>query len=305
MNLERELLTILMDVNPIEWRSMQTLNFNAFLNQLFLYLKQLILADTILPPAIIAFNQGGARLLYPTEQYADKVHQDLIQATNENEINQYFYGIATSLKEFTSEELDRYSDESSPNPSFSSRLDEALSIALCHINAHHNQNIKKRILVLSVSQDGPTQFEAAMNCLFAANRLHAVIDTIVLKKHYKKQDGHNVILPKSRYLSQAASLTGGFIKIVQRPELLVQYLLSLPDLTIRDYIQLPAMDPVDFIAPEVRNGNLISKGFICPTCLSIVETWDRGACPACQTRQKTKTLSIDGSKFDPDKFDEM
>lgn len=279
---EHEYLTVMIDLNPIEWQKMHTMKFGEFMNHLFLYLKQMILSDSILPPAIIAYNQSQAEFIFPNPgQVADTVNQRY-HPTNQEQIKNFFNNIIAGIQEFNAA-----SANIPPTPHV--RLDIALSKALCQINAIPNKKTKKRILIFSVSPDTGSQFD---NLLFAAKRVEVMIDVLFLNRNHLC------------FLSQAADLTHGFAKTVNHSKALVQYLFSLPPTTVRDLIVLPPSEQIEYSAPSADTHKMISRGLICPVCLSILENYIR-ECPICQSKFGPLNFYIKQTDFDPAKLENL
>ena len=281
-SISRETLCLLIDVNPIAWSKMKDLTIHDFMQQLFVYLKQMILSDQILPPSVIAYNQCKAEYLYPSPVMAEKVMDESFQPTNTEQINQYFDSLLQNLKEFNQScaSLPRFQ---------TTRVDVALSLALCHLNGFTNQTTPKRILVFSVSEDRGSQYD---NILFTAKRVQVTIDSLFLNPN------------TMCFLKQAADMTNGFSKYLTHPRYLIQYLLALPPLTVRHLIALPSNPSMNYFAPSVDTGNMISYGYLCPTCLSIFEKPVR-MCPVCESRSIPANMFINMSQFDQKNFDEL
>ena len=186
----REILCLLIDANPLAWAKMQQLSISDFMHHLFVYLKQMILSDQILPPSVIAYNQCKAAFLYPDPHMASKVMDESFQPTNTEQINQYFDSLLNNLKEFniSCASLPRFQTV---------RVDVALSLALCHLNGFTDQTNPKRILVFSISEDKGSQYD---NILFTAKRVNVTIDSFFLNSS------------AMCFLKQAADMTHGFSK---------------------------------------------------------------------------------------------
>jgi hypothetical protein len=271
--MEREVVLILMDVNPVAWtksKGPKDLSFPEFLDQLFAYLTQMILSDVFQVAPMVAYSQKGAKWLYPTGNKVEPVIDGKLQATNADEVKVYFQEVLGALGDYASETVH------STEPSSSGvRLDAALSLALCHLNRYKPQT-RKRILILSRSEDPVTNFESTMNAILAAHRLGVTIDSVLIS------------VPSSLFLNQAAILTNGFsISLITRPRCLMMYLLSIPSLPIRDMVALKRIPVVDYKTPAVNTGKLIDTGLMCPICLSVYEQTDKplSRCRVCGARE--------------------
>ena len=98
--LKREALVILIETNTISWKEMKELTLKMFFDQLFLYLKQMILADVFLPPTFIAYNEFGANFLYPSPEKAKKFFNLDFLLNNNEEIHEYFLNILQEIQKF-------------------------------------------------------------------------------------------------------------------------------------------------------------------------------------------------------------
>ncbi|KAI8928050.1 transcription factor Tfb4 [Entophlyctis helioformis] len=157
-----------------------------------------------------------------------------------------------------------------------SRLAGALSLALSYINKARSvsgPDLQSRILVVSVSPDGPGQYIPIMNCIFAAQKQGTPIDVCRLVK------GGSVFLP------QAAHITGGIYLEALQLEHLIQHLLHvfLPDTETRKMLCLSGNDEIDFRASCFCHKRNVDVGYVCSVCLSIFCSV-RPECSTCQTK---------------------
>lgn len=141
------------------------------------------------------------------------------------------------------------------------KLSSTLSQTLCHLNKKIVNGFcgNNRILVLSTSNDEPSQYVSLMNCIFAAQKHRIVIDVCELF------DSHTI------FLQQASNLTlGNYIK-VNHYDALIQYLIVafLPSQSLRPLLTLPTSDKVDFRASCFCHNNIVDIAYICSVCLSI------------------------------------
>jgi transcription initiation factor TFIIH subunit 3 len=271
---DREITLLLLDTNPIEWskpKGPSDLTIKEFLDQVFAFLTQMILSDIFQIAPVIAYNQYGARWMFPLPDRASQVISGRLQATNPDEVLSYCSCIVENLQSFANDcAASPITDDRGV------RLDVALSLALCHLNKYHPES-RKRILVLTRSADPVVNFESTMNAIFAAHRINVVIDSVLIS------------LPSSLFLNQAALLTHGFsISVTTRVKCLMQYLLTIPPLTVRPYFLLKRVKAIDYKTPAVNTKNLIDMGLMCPVCLSVYEDTGKpmGRCVVCHTREQ-------------------
>jgi hypothetical protein len=270
----REVVVFLVDVNPVAWTGVNPqddITFPEFLDQLFSYLSQMILCDIFQLAPVVAYNQFGARWLFPSPDRVDALIRGRLQATNPDEILDYCRRILEGLRGFSTE----CAAVRAPRDS-GVRLDIALSFALCHLNKYA-AGVSKRIMVLTRSDDPVANFESTMNAVFAAHRIGVAIDSMLIK------------LSSSLFLNQAAILTGGFsIALITRPKCLIQYLLAVPPLSIRHLFVLKKVKANEYKTPAVNTKQMIDIGLMCPVCLSVFEKTEKPLfrCTVCGTRQQ-------------------
>lgn len=283
----REVVVVAVDINPLAWAeatSPNDLTFKDLLDQLFAYLSQMILCDVFQVAPIIAYNQHGAEWLFPDAGNADQVISGRLQATNNDEVDSYCKTIVENLEKYASE-----CAATEYHGGDGVRLDIALSLALCHLNKYP-KDTQKRIIVLTRSSDSTTHFESTMNAIFAAHRIGAVIDSVMIgtPSQYFEMESK-----ESLFLNQAALLTNGFsITIKERAKCLMQYLLTIPPLPIREFIDMKRVKAVDYTTPAVDNPkHMIDVGYMCPICLSVFEGRDGGKkairkCTVCGVKER-------------------
>ena len=272
MSADREVVLLALDMNPILWTEPageNDITIKEFLDQIFAFLSQMILTDVFQVAPIIAYNQNGARFLFPDPDKARDVISGRLQATNVGEIQAYCETVIENLQGVLAEDVTSSRDSSGV------RLDVALSLALCHLN-QYPADVKKRIIVLAKSPDATAYFESTMNALFAAHRIGVVIDSLMIK------------LDSHLFLNQAALLTGGFsMAVKKRQKCLIQYLLSIPPLPVRDLIVMEKVQALESRTPAVNEPHrMIAMGLMCPVCLSVFEDTNASKfrCSVCKAR---------------------
>jgi hypothetical protein len=125
-----------------------------------------------------------------------------------------------------------------------------------------------------------------MNAILAAHRIGVVIDSVLIG------------VKSSLFLSQAAIVTQGFsIGLGIRQRCMIQYLLSIPPLPIRELIVVRRAAAVDYKTPAVNTGKLIDFGLMCPVCLSVYEKTEHSLsrCQICGAREGCKLASRMGN----------
>lgn len=148
-------------------------------------------------------------------------------------------------------------------------------------NTSPSSSWSPRILIVQASADRSRDYNAFMNCAFAAAKLHVVIDGCYLTSGTGPTS--------SVFLEQAVDLTGGVFLApsgaAQVGGALTEVLLSvfLAPLACRSMLHLPALHKVDFRARCFETGITVDKALVCNQCLSIFSNLPSGPqCPTCQ-----------------------
>ncbi|VEU43234.1 unnamed protein product [Pseudo-nitzschia multistriata] len=137
-----------------------------------------------------------------------------------------------------------------------------------------------RIFLIQASDDRPSDYNAFMNCVFAAVKQNVVVDGCFVVDPTGKTK-------TSPYLEQTCDLTGGLLSkpigSSQSNKALTEILLSvfLPPRSSRPRLNLPGIDDVDFRPRSFDTRALLKIAFVCNQCLSIFETKPVGTCPTC------------------------
>lgn len=145
-----------------------------------------------------------------------------------------------------------------------------------------------RVLLIQATDDRPTDYNAFMNCAFAAVKQNVVVDGCFLKAPGDKDKS-------SPYLEQTCDLTGGVnlspTGANQARMALTQLLLTvfLPPRSSRPRLNLPAINKVDFRARAFDTGEAVDMAFVCNQCLSIFSEKPSGRCPTCGAEIKAQT----------------
>jgi transcription initiation factor TFIIH subunit 3 len=138
-----------------------------------------------------------------------------------------------------------------------------------------------RILLIQTSDDRSRDYNAIMNCSFAAAKHHIVVDGCYLSSSSSNK-------ASSAFLEQAVDLTGGVFLApsgaAQVGGALTEVLLSvfLAPISCRPYLNLPALNKVDFRARCFETADIVDMAFVCNQCLSIFRNQPKNVCPTCQ-----------------------
>lgn len=138
-----------------------------------------------------------------------------------------------------------------------------------------------RILVVQASNDRSKDYNAFMNCTFAAIKHNIVVDGCFIPSGLQKD-------PKnSSFLEQACDRADG---VYLAPSGMAQVGPSLTEILFtiflaprgaRASLNLPAVNKVDFRARCFETGETVSMAYVCNQCLSIFKTKPKEFCTTC------------------------
>jgi transcription initiation factor TFIIH subunit 3 len=143
--------------------------------------------------------------------------------------------------------------------------------------------LSPRIMIVQASDDHTPDYNAFMNCVFAANKRDIVIDGCFIPGAAESDKDKS-----STFLEQACDRTAGvFSRPVGMSQIgggLTEIFMTvfLPPLGLRDSLNLPKVNKVDFRARCFESGQSVEIGFICNLCLSIFKhVPNTGVCLTC------------------------
>ena len=150
-----------------------------------------------------------------------------------------------------------------------------------------------RILVVQATDDRTGDYNAVMNCTFAAHKGNIVIDGCFIPS------GISDRAKNSAYLEQASDRTGGVFLApsgaAQVGGALTEVLVSvfLSPVAVRKKMNLPTSSEVDFRPLCFETGETVDTAFVCNQCLSIFKNCPRDSCPTCgaEVAKKKKSSS--------------
>ena len=143
-----------------------------------------------------------------------------------------------------------------------------------------------RVLMIQASDDRRGDYNAIMNCTFAARKHQIVVDGCFLPCTGGQKS--------SAFLEQTCDLTGGLYLppsgASQANNALTEILLSvfLPPRSCRKRLNLPAINKVDFRARSFDTGEIVDTAFVCSQCLSIFKQMPQGHCPTCDAEIRSR-----------------
>lgn len=156
-----------------------------------------------------------------------------------------------------------------------------------------------RILVVQATDDRTGDYNAFMNCTFAAHKGNVVIDGCFIPS------GISDRAKNSAYLEQASDRTGGVFLApsgaAQVGGALTEVLVSvfLSPVAVRKRMNLPSLSEVDFRPRCFETGEVVDTAFVCNQCLSIFKNCPRESCPTCGAdiaKKKKATSPLKKSK---------
>jgi transcription initiation factor TFIIH subunit 3 len=160
---------------------------------------------------------------------------------------------------------------------------------LCSVNVGINKQVsvnpklQPRILVIQRLLDNPAEYNSFMNCIFSAQKLHCLMDGLLLSSN-----------SESSALQQACHLTGGTYSRYTVGNEFSQLLLVLlhkflASACTRKFLAIPVQDTVSFKASCGCHQRPTEFAFVCTVCLSLtceVPAVDKNGdrvCRACNT----------------------
>lgn len=156
--------------------------------------------------------------------------------------------------------------------------------------------LSPRALIIQASSDRTSDYNALMNCAFAAKKSDVVIDGCFIPAGLHKDEDKT-----SPYLQQLVDQTRGVYLSVpsgaaQVGGALSEVLLSvfLPPPSVRGSMNLPKLHNVDFRARCFETGESIDVAQICNQCLSIFKERPKGSCLTCGAIIRRKKASSGG-----------
>ncbi|KAF5727633.1 general transcription factor IIH subunit 3 isoform X2 [Tripterygium wilfordii] len=231
---DASLLMVLLDTNPFFW-STSSLAFSQFLSHVLAFLNSILLLNQLNQVVVIATGYSSCGYIYDSSSATNM--------SNENgRMPALYSSLLWSLEEFLNKD-EKLSKREPEGKIASSLLSGSLSLALCYVQRVFRSgplNPQAR-----GSPDGPEQYVAIMNAIFAAQRSTVPIDSCCVGVH------------NSAFLQQVMLLTyitGGVYVKPQHWDGLFQYLLTVfaTDLHSRCFLQLPRPVGDDFRASNLK-----------------------------------------------------
>jgi len=167
--------------------------------------------------------------------------------------------------------------------------------------------LSPRVLIIQASSDRTTDYNALMNCAFAAHKSDIVIDGCFVPGSSGSSstkggsNNSNNEATSSPYLQQLVDRTGGIYLSVpsgaaQVGGALSEVLISvfLPPPSVRQEMNLPKLHDVDFRARCFETGESVDVAQVCNQCLSIFKERPRESCLTCGALVRKKALLSSG-----------
>ncbi|CAN6634428.1 general transcription and DNA repair factor IIH subunit Tfb4p [Trichomonascus vanleenenianus] len=277
------LLTVIIDTHPGAWAKINgELSMREAVSALLVFINGHISLNNSNKVAVIAAHPNQARFLYPvTSSGGEEAESRILHGTT-------MYRQFREINDIALQELEKLLSEETTEKDVlgaPSAVSGALSLALTYINrvceVSSDTRMASRILLLSVSGDLASQYVAAMNCIFAAQKKRVPIDVC-------KLGGDTV------FLQQASDSTQGTYMKIDHPKGLIQYLLSAFTIepSLRPHVNLGTQKDVDFRAVCYLTNKVVAVGYVCSVCLCIMSVIpENERCPLCDTVYESKTIA--------------
>ncbi|XGW18048.1 hypothetical protein V3C99_002558 [Haemonchus contortus] len=169
-----------------------------------------------------------------------------------------------------------------------SPLAAVLSHAICHIkradilarngDTASVSSSNGRVVIVTMTVDFGTEHGPLMNLFFSAAKHGICVDVVSL-------------VEPSPLLQQAADITGGIFLQAEKPSKLLSSMMMhlLGDPSSRSLFPQPILKEVDYRASCVCHHELVSSGWVCSVCLSVLCQFTP-ICKACGAIFKVNTL---------------
>ncbi|XP_038692635.1 general transcription and DNA repair factor IIH subunit TFB4-like isoform X10 [Tripterygium wilfordii] len=169
---DASLLMVLLDTNPFFW-STSSLAFSQFLSHVLAFLNSILLLNQLNQVVVIATGYSSCGYIYDSSSATNM--------SNENgRMPALYSSLLWSLEEFLNKD-EKLSKREPEGKIASSLLSGSLSLALCYVQRVFRSgplNPQAR-----GSPDGPEQYVAIMNAIFAAQRSTVPIDSCCVGVH--------------------------------------------------------------------------------------------------------------------------
>ncbi|KAI9296835.1 transcription factor Tfb4 [Neoconidiobolus thromboides FSU 785] len=321
------LLVIVIDLHPFGWnktksnfrdyseekQKSKTLYFKRALEQILVFINAFLASSHNNQIALIAAHPKACEFIYPSQKeiqpevisryencgrkapiLEDGTKLELSKCGNYFEFKKVNIQIQENLDDFIGNMDIELNDSRYKYSSITAAISKALCYTHQKIKEEALNNLKSRILILSVSPDPPHHYIPMMNSIFSAQRMNIPLDIVKLAGE------------DSVFLQQGAHISGGqYLDL--RPDIekskdeqyqsspisLLQHLLFafLPEHQIRDLMVSPCQPGVDFRASCFCHKNVINIGFVCSICLSIYCQYYE-TCNTCSSRLSMNRIPV-------------
>lgn len=259
---DSQLLAIVFDVNPVWW-GLETVQgrttITKCLDCILVFANSYLMMNTDNSLVVLASHTSQTKFLFPRRD-------NTINTKQHDGRYQKFADVSdTVIEEFKALMSVPPAENEIRNDSL---IAGSMAVALCYIHrierdAPLGKKPRSRILVINAANDAAAQYMSVMNVVFAAQKQHVAIDSLVLG-----QD--------SGLLQQACDMTGGLYIRVPNQQSVLQYLLTAflvnPDVR-QQSLTLSSVGEkssnVDYRAACFCHRNFVDVGFVCSVCLSI------------------------------------
>lgn len=225
------LLVVIVDTDPHLWKertmygSEKEIGLNDFLRCLAIFCNSHALLHRKNRLIVLANHSYSVKTVFPCSMSGDAVGYEVFIP----KLHELSHQIVERVSELAILKQDH--DVNQENTNRTSSIANALSIALCAANkqVEKTPRLHCRIVVLQMQKDVAQNYNAVMNAVFSAQKLHVSIDAVALNK-----DGSN-------FLQQASFLTKGIYQQLNDQSNLLQVLLThyLSNASLRRSLLVP------------------------------------------------------------------
>ena len=159
-----------------------------------------------------------------------------------------------------------------------------------------------RTLIIQSSPDRTSDYNALMNCAFAAHKQNVLIDGCFIPSDRKEDPTSSPYLEQIVHQTSSNTGNGIYLSVPKGPAqvngALSEVLLSvfLPPIHLRKEMNLPKLNSVDFRARCFETGECIDIGRVCNQCLSIFKERPKERCLTCGAKVRIKKKVESGAK---------
>lgn len=138
-----------------------------------------------------------------------------------------------------------------------------------------------RIIMVQASNDRSKDYNAFMNCAFAAVKHNVVIDGCFIPSNMGKDPKNSSFLEQACDRAEGVYLAPSGMAQVGPALTEILFAIFLAPRGARTGLNLPAINKVDFRARCFETGETVSMAYVCNQCLSIFKACPKDFCQTC------------------------